>query len=200
MTTVGEDAFNGCTKLECVILGNSVKTIEGTAFASCTRLAEIHIPASLTSIGYSSFDRCTGMERVYITDLEAWCKISFDITANPMYFGADLYLNNELVTELVIPDTISSIKKYAFYGCESITSVVIPQSVTYIGSDSFQTFEDSSNLKAVYYAGTTEEWGSIFIDIDNYTLKGATRYYYSETEPATAGNYWHYVDGVPTAW
>jgi hypothetical protein len=52
----------------------------------------------------------------------------------------------------------------------------------------------------VYYAGTAEDW-NIFLggwngDVGNESV----RYYYSESEPTENGNFWHYVDGVPTAW
>jgi hypothetical protein len=52
----------------------------------------------------------------------------------------------------------------------------------------------------VYYTGTAETWAGIEIGSWNYELTGATLYYYSETAPTEAGNYWHYVDGVSTPW
>jgi len=62
-------------------------------------------------------------------------------------------------------------------------------------------------LTSVYYKGTVDEWLEISIDYTNHPLRIATRYYYSESEPAlnsngTAydGNYWRYVDGVATPW
>ena len=49
--------------------------------------------------------------------------------------------------------------------------------------------------------GTEKEWNAIDIEKDgNLYLIEATRYYYSENKPAAEGNYWHYVDGVPTIW
>jgi hypothetical protein len=57
------------------------------------------------------------------------------------------------------------------------------------------------NINTVYYTGTAVEWNEISIDSNgNYPLISASRYYYSESEPTTSGNYWHYVDGVPTKW
>ena len=75
---------------------------------------------------------------VYITDIAAWCNIEFEsnYSANPLQ-GTNLYINDKLVTELVIPDGITAIKNYTFAGCCSITSVVIPNSVTSIGAYAF---------------------------------------------------------------
>ena len=76
--------------------------------------------------------------------------------------------------------------------------MTIPDSVTRIG---YSAFEGCYNLETVYYTGTADEWGDISIGYyDNYFLENATRYYYSESEPTVVGNYWHYVDGVPTKW
>ena len=61
-------------------------------------------------------------------------------------------------------------------------------------------FYGCSSLRKVYYGGTASDWSSISIGYDNDYLKRATRYYYSKTQPTEVGNYWHYVDGVPTVW
>ena len=65
-------------------------------------------------------------------------------------------------------------------------------------------FDNCSKLTSVYYGGTAEDWAKISIDsYYNAGLTSATRYYYVENEsdlPDDDGNYWHYVDGVPTVW
>jgi uncharacterized repeat protein (TIGR02543 family) len=61
-------------------------------------------------------------------------------------YSVVLNLNNELVTDLIIPNTVTSIKSYAFYGCSSLTSIEIPSSVTYIGR---YTFNNCSGLTSV---------------------------------------------------
>lgn len=62
-------------------------------------------------------------------------------------------------------------------------------------------FSDCTSLEKVYYMGTTDDWANIGIgSYGNNRLIYATRYYYSKIKPTTAGNYWHYVDGVPTVW
>ena len=109
--------------------------------------------------------------------------------------------NTMYLEEIVIPSTykdkaVTLIADNAFQDA-NLTSVTIPDSVTSIGSSAFY---DCYRLTSVYYKGTSEEWGKISIWSYNDKLKNATLYYYSETEPTESGNYWHYVNGVPTKW
>ena len=156
VTSIGNSAFYNCYGLTSVVIPDSVTSIGDDAFSYCTSLTSVVIPDSVTSIGDDAFDCCTNLSKVYITDLEAWCNISFSTSvSNPMYYGADLYLNDELVTEIEIPDTISTIKSYAFYGCKSLTGVIIPDSVTSIGSSAFDgcsgltSIEISDNVTSI---------------------------------------------------
>ena len=92
----------------------------------------------MTSIGGYAFSGCSGLKEVHITDLAAWCAIEFGVnSANPLYYAHNLYLNDELITDLVIPDGVTSISEYAFRDCSSLTSITIPNSVTSIGIVAF---------------------------------------------------------------
>ena len=97
---------------------------------------------------------------------------------------------------ITIQDSVTSIGSYAFRGCSILESITIPDSVTSIG---ISAFDGCSKLNHIYYKGTADEWNNIngSSDISNGTI-----YYYSETEPITSGNYWHYgVDGItPVIW
>ena len=138
VTSIDEDAFFYCNNLTSVTIGNGVTSIGERAFYSCDSLTSVVIPDSVTSIGKYAFNYCANLTSVYITDIAGWCNISFgNGSANPLNYAKNLYLNGELVTELVIPDSVTSIGKYAFYGCRSFTSVVIPNSVTSIGEYAF---------------------------------------------------------------
>ena len=84
---------------------------------------------------------------MYITDIEKWCKILFENDkSNPLYYAHNLYLYNKLVTDFVIPDSITSIGAYAFTGCSGFTSIAIPDSVTSIGRSAFGRCSGLTNI------------------------------------------------------
>ena len=105
--TIGGYAFSGCGYLEKVNLPEGLTKISGNLFNGCGALKRIDIPTTVTEIGYCAFTGCSGLTEVHIKDMEAWCKILFDENdgspSNPLRYAGRLYLNGELVTEVVVP-------------------------------------------------------------------------------------------------
>ena len=137
--SLGRNAFEDCTGLTSVAIGHSVTSIGYGAFSGCTRLTSVTIGSSVESIGEYAFYNCTGLTAVYyIGDIAGWCGITFENEyANPLYYAGNLYINNQLVTDLIIPDSVTEIKSYVFYNCTGLASVTIPDSVTSIGDYAF---------------------------------------------------------------
>ena len=161
VTSIGESAFFGCKKLKTITIPNSVTSIADSTFAGCglssvvipdsvTKIGEyafegcgnlssVTIPASVTEIGRSAFHNCHKLNSVYYGgDIESWCRISFVLlNANPLYYAHNLYINNELVTDFVVPSSITEIKDFAFSGASCLKSVKFHDSVTRIGWSAF---------------------------------------------------------------
>ena len=127
-----------------LVIPDGVTSIGAYAFRNCDSLTSVTIGDGVTSIGDGAFYGCSGLTSVYITDIAAWCAIDFG--DNPLSYAHNLYLNGELVTDLVIPDGVTSIGAYAFRNCDSLTSVTIGDGVTSIGE---HTFSGCSSLKSI---------------------------------------------------
>ena len=129
-----------------LVIPDGVTSIGSNAFCGYTG-SSVTVPNSVTSIGSDAFGDCYNLKEVHITDIAAWCKIDFESynSANPLYYAHNLYVYDTLVTDLAIPDGVTSIKTNAFCGYTG-SSVTIPNSVTSIG---IGVFDGCSGLTSV---------------------------------------------------
>ncbi len=185
---IEQSAFGFCSRLQSMVIPNGIKVLGDTIFNQCRALTSVQIPESVVAIGYRAFYECYNLK-------------TLTLPSGLVSIGDEAFYNCGNLQSIEIPDGITSLGKLAFYQCSSLKSIVLPKSIGSIGATCFYR---CGYFKTVYYKGTAEDWNKITIEDDRDTyLARATKYYYIENEqdlPTDGGNYWHYVDGVPTAW
>jgi len=125
-------------KITSLVIEEGVTGIGDRAFWDCKMMAVVTIPRSITRMGDHSFFNCEGLTDLYIPDLTAWFNIRFtNAEGNPVLHTKNLYVNGQLLTELVIPEGITEIPRVVFSGYEALTSVTIPTGITKIGMGAF---------------------------------------------------------------
>ncbi len=133
--------------------------IPANAFSGKTTINTVTIQGGVTSIGADAFKGCTGITRLNVLELGNWCKTTFgNANSNPLSQGATLYIDNKVAEDLVIPskdaanNDLTAISDYAFYNCDTIKSLTIPQSITSIdtiannGANAFTGCDFISNI------------------------------------------------------
>ena len=138
ITEVESDAFKNCTRLHQITLPNNCISTGSYSFGGCINLAQITIPNNFKKFGFESFEGCVSLKEIHIPNMETWCNIEFGSeNSNPLYYTHNLYLNKTLVTDIIIPNNITSINNTAFAYCTSVANVIIPDCVLSIGYDAF---------------------------------------------------------------
>ena len=142
VTSIGDYAFAGCSGLTSVVIPNSVTTIDYKAFANCSGLTSVTIPNSVTAIGGWAFINCTRLSSVSF-NAEKCIKMGYRKDVQGVYF---VFAGCTSLTTLTIGDKVTTIPSNAFRKCSALTSVTIGNSVTSIG---FNAFYDCSKLTSV---------------------------------------------------
>ena len=136
VTTIGQYAFSGCTGLTSINIPNSVTTIDDYAFAYCTGMTSITISKSVTNIGYRAFSGCSDLTAIHVEsgntvyDSREDCNAIIETDNNTLVLGCQ---------NTIIPNSVTTLGEYAFGGCTSLISVTIPESVTNIGRCAFMS-------------------------------------------------------------
>ena len=159
VTTMGQNVFDGCTgtliitgnipvttssssgngwiygaDFSEIIIGDDVETIPDYAFYSysISTLKKMTIGKGVKSIGKNIVYGT--LSEVNVKDLSKYCQIDF---TSSILDGAKLYVNDQMISDLTIPDGVSTIPSYAFSGCSGLQFITIPKSVVSIGSSAF---------------------------------------------------------------
>ena len=215
LTTLDEYAFFLSSSLQSIALPDGVTTIGVAAFNGCNNITSISIPDSVTTIENRALDFDSSAFTVYNNAkylgnstnpyLVLVRAIDTSITTCNIHTDTKLiyafaFTDCTLLTSVTIPDSVTIIGNSVFYKCDALESLIIGSGVTSIGDGIIYYESYDAKLKSVYYGGSAEKWNTIAIGKYNGNLTDATRYYYSATAPLEEGNFWHYIEDVPTVW
>ena len=146
ITDLGERAFYGCSSLTSIVIPSGITTIGDYTFFGCTSLVSVDIPSSVTSIGQYAFSSCLSLDSIILPSalkyLGQHAFSSSGLTQISIPDGVTTlnrytFYNCSKLTTINIPYGISSIPEFCFNGCISLTSVSIPEGVTSIGYSAF---------------------------------------------------------------
>lgn len=154
VTEFGNDCLLFQSDLVRIVVPEGVEKLGFRAFYACQSLSDIDLPLSLKEIGGNAglaFEACTDLEKGHfvIKDLKWWCSMVIKgIYSNPVYYAKHIYdTNNQEITDLVIPEDITSIGDYAFCRCEGLKSVTFHDKMTYLGANSFYSCTGLTNVE-----------------------------------------------------
>ncbi len=179
---IAENCFRDCNQLKNVTLKDNVLIIGALAFYECSQLNEITLGQNIKQINRYAFYECKQLSKVYAHSLENWLKIDFctdGVTedqlqyhghVNPLYYGADLIINDAVVESVNIPNSVTSLSDYVFAGYKKLTEVNIGSNVSKIGIFSFYKCSQLKTLTIAYGNNYYRSEGNCIIENDSNTL------------------------------
>ena len=137
------------TEITDVTIPSEMTSVGAYQFYGSEGLKSISIPKNVASIGTSAFDGCTALTSVTMDSNEIMSKNYSENNSLKNIFGAQ-------VTDYKIGENVTNIGDYAFYGCERITSMIIPKGITSVGGNAFSGCSGITSLS--FYCPNVGSW------------------------------------------
>ncbi|MDO4628355.1 MAG: leucine-rich repeat domain-containing protein [Planctomycetia bacterium] len=149
---IGEETFYYCSRLASLTIPEGVTKIGKEAFQACTALRSVTIPASLTEIKMPIWAKCVSLAEIQVAEENEVFKsvdgVLFSKNRKKLIrFGGE-------PTKYRVPDGVTEIGEYAFYGCKRLVSVTVPASVKKIGECAFSECDQLTEI--VFFEGVEE--------------------------------------------
>ena len=173
VTNIGCNAFNGCSSLESVKIPDAVENINGGAFADCYSLETIDLGnSSELQIGYSAFDGCSSIKRFIVgEDVKNYSTDDSGVLYNKNKTGLFRYTTGSENTEYTVGPNTLFIGRRAFDSSSNLKELTLPRDLMQIDTCAF---DEIYSLTDVYYPGNEDEWDEICIEYGNDALLDAT--------------------------
>ena len=174
VTEFANNCLQWTSALRSIVVPDGVKKLGYQSFYACQNMTDISLPTTLEEIGDVSglaFDGCSSLEKgkFIIKDMKWWCDLVIKgLYSNPVYYAKHIYdAEGQEITDLVIPEDVTSVGDNAFYRCEGLKSVTFHDNMTYIGSNAFNSCTGLTSVTIP--EGVTEIQEGTFANCSNLT-------------------------------
>lgn len=152
-------AFKDCSKLESLVILDSVTAIGKSAFENCAALKRITLPKSITKLETLTFSGCAALAEIALPD-------------SVKTLGEKVFSGCAALKSVRVPAEVTVIPAEAFSGCSSLESITIPKSVSHINE---RAFDGCTALKKVDYLGSDTDWSQVTKETGNSVLDNAEK-------------------------
>jgi len=145
VTSIGGEAFRGCTNLKSVKLNEGVENIHQAAFYECTLLQEVCLPSTLKYIGPSAFKHCNNLKNINLNEgLKSLGKSAFsecyslqkiEIPSSTKALQSYTFYNCSSLNEIIFHEGLTVIEENCMCGCDSLEKIEFPRGLTFLNND-----------------------------------------------------------------